>query len=316
MERKRPDRGTAHPSPPVDDPGTCPPPSSDERTPDGFPPSPGHLDRALDVVTFLRTHCDWDRRQTAQSLVPHLLEEASETAEAVRSGDVGQVRDELGDLLLNVAFQIIVAEEGGHFSREDVIRSLEEKMIRRHPHLFGLGDAEDWDTLKARERAAPPEPRGPDAPLTAGGAAPSDRSVLDSLPTASGPLHRAHALQARASEVGFDWADASGALEKTREEIAEVAEALVSESPAAIHEEIGDLLFSVVNLARLAQSHAPAALISANEKFATRFRAVEALAASRGLAMPGTSLEQLDELWDEVKRSEAREAGHRPTDTP
>jgi len=289
-----------------DSPSAPPPTASDETMPGGFPPSPGTLDRALGVVTYLRTHCEWDRRQTALTLVPHLLEEAHETAEAVRSRDAGRTRDELGDLLLNVAFQVIVAEEAGRFSREDVIRSLEQKMIRRHPHLFGLGEHETWETIKARERTDPLSLHADEPGKTPASPGESRRagSVLDPVRMDSEPLSLAHDLQARASEVGFDWENTMGALEKTREEVLEVAEAVESGSHAALQEEIGDLLFSVVNLARLARCHAPSALATANRKFSTRFRAVESLAEARGLSMPGTSLEQLDALWDEVKRGE------------
>jgi MazG family protein len=293
MDPKRPDT-----------PSVPPPTASGETMPGGFPPSPGSLERALEVVTYLRAHCEWDRRQTALTLVPYLLEEAHETAEAIRSGDAGRTRDELGDLLLNVAFQVIVAEEAGQFSRDDVIRSLEEKMVRRHPHIFGLGENETWESIKARERRESLHLNNPDAPAVVPDIPGCGSSILDSVPMHADPLSVAHDLQARASEVGFDWEHPSGALEKTREEVLEVAEAMESGSHAALHEEIGDLLFSVVNLARLARCHAPSALASANRKFSTRFRAVESLAETRGLKMPGTSLEDLDALWDEVKHEE------------
>jgi nucleoside triphosphate diphosphatase len=307
MDRKRPE-SAASPPPPIGSarPGDAPrSPSPDNGKPGNFPPHPGTIERALGIVTFLRDHCEWDRRQTASSLVPHLLEEAHETADAIRLADASQIRDELGDLLLNVAFQIVVAEEAEQFSREDVIRSLEEKMVRRHPHVFGLGEPESWDAVKARERNARSRSAPPEPPETLG----AERrqggpSVLDSVPMHPDSLARAQALQLRASEVGFDWDDPSGALLKIREEMIEVAEAIERGSHAELHEEIGDLLFSVVNLARLARCHAPAAMTSAHRKFETRFRAVEALASARGHNMPGTSLEQLDALWDEVKRKE------------
>jgi MazG family protein len=237
------------------------------------------------VVRYLREHCEWDRRQTARSLVRHLLEEAAETAEAIESGDADHLRDELGDLLLNLAFQVVVAEEAARFSAEEVMGSLEAKMIRRHPHLFGLGERESWEAIKAREK----ESR-------------SRATELESEPLASDPLAEAFDVQARAAAVGFDWEEVGGALEKTREELDEVEEALEQGEAASIREEIGDLLFSVVNVARLAGVHPRNALTAATQKFSRRFAGVEALARARGISLPDTPLEALDVLWNEVKR--------------
>jgi nucleoside triphosphate diphosphatase len=269
--------------------------------PSGFPPSPGTLDRALTVVRYLRRHCEWDRRQTAQTLVRHLLEEAAETAEAIESGDPDQLRDELGDLLLNLAFQVVVAEEARHFSAEGVIRSLESKMVRRHPHLFGLGEPESWESIKARERAGrdPADP-APGAGAPAEGASDGPGSTDPAPPPDA--LDSAFQVQARAAAVGFDWEEVGGALDKTREELDEVGEALALGEAAGIREEIGDLLFSVVNVARLAGLHPGDALAAATEKFTRRFAGVERLARARGLSLPHTSLEALDALWNEVKK--------------
>ena len=249
----------------------------------------GVLDRALSLVERLRRECPWDRAQTARSLVPHLLEESREAAEAILHGTSGELRDELGDLLLNLAFQIVVAEESGEFNREAVVRGLEEKMWRRHPHIFGEGQKESWEAIKARER----EDRGE-----------KDRGVLDGLPRGLDPLLRAHRIQDRVSGVGFDWSHARGALEKVREELDEVQQALEGEDAQALEEEVGDLLFAAVNLSRLAGVHATVALEGANAKFGRRFRRVEELAREKELPLTEAGLEELELLWRQAKREE------------
>lgn len=245
------------------------------------------LDRTLDLVRFLRARCEWDAAQTPRTLVPYLLEEAAEVADTLTHGDDRNLPGELGDLLLNVAFQVVLAEERGAFSAEDVVGTLEAKMRRRHPHLYG-GERVDWEQLKARERAAEGDV----------GAAPS---VLQGLATGLDPLSRAHRIQERVATVGFDWPSAQGAFDKVAEELEEVREALAAEPSPALEEELGDLLFAVVNLARLAGAHAMQALGAANRKFTDRFVALEALAAERGVVLGAASLEELDRLWDEVK---------------
>jgi len=248
------------------------------------------FDRALDLVRFLRARCEWDARQTPDSLVPYLLEEAHETAEAVTRGDDDELMGELGDLLLNVAFQAILAEERGSFDAESVVGRLEAKMRRRHPHLYGDGPAEDWELLKAREREAKRDVGG-------GGAG----SLLDGVAGTLEPLSRAQRLQDRVSAVGFDWASPEGAIAKVREETGEVEHA----SPEAVEAEIGDLLFAVVNAARLLGVHGMRALQVANAKFERRFRGLERLARERGLELEALSLGEMDALWDEVKRTES-----------
>lgn len=239
------------------------------------------FDRALDLVRFLRAHCEWDARQTPESLLPYLLEEAHEVAEAVALRHDEELSRELGDLLLNVAFQVVLAEERGRFTAEDVVRQLEEKMRRRHPHLYGLGPAQDWEQLKVRERAD-------------GG------SVLEGVPSGLEPLSRAQRLQDRVAAVGFDWPGPAGALAKVAEELDEVQQA----GPGEVESEIGDLLFAVVNAARLLDVHAMTALQKANDRFSRRFRALEALAAARGVTLGAASLDELDALWTEVKLQE------------
>jgi MazG family protein len=242
------------------------------------------LDRALDLVRFLRKNCPWDAAQTPESLVPYLLEEAHEVADAITTDQTAGLAPELGDLLLNVAFQIVLAEERGQFTADDVVQQLEEKMRRRHPHLYG-GEKEDWESLKARERSQ------------------TGSSVLHGLPSGIDPLSKAHRIQERVSTVGFDWADAHGAFAKVAEELEEVRVALAAEPSPALEEELGDLLFAVVNLARLAGTHSLQALQQANRKFTGRFEKLEALASARGVVLGQASLEELDRLWDEVKRT-------------
>lgn len=248
-------------------------------------PEPPRLDRALALIRFLRAHCSWDAAQTPQSLIPYLLEEAHEVAEAIGDGDDEALASELGDLLLNVAFQIVLAEERGAFDAETVVRGMEEKMRRRHPHLYG-GEKESWEVLKSRERAGKVAP-----------------SLLSGVPRGLDPLSRAHRIQERVSAVGFDWADAKGAFEKVAEEVEEVRQALEAEPSPALEEELGDLLFAVVNLTRLAGAHALNALQRANRKFTARFEALERLAAERGVVLGEATLEELDALWEEVKKS-------------
>jgi nucleoside triphosphate diphosphatase len=258
-------------------------------------PTPGPtLDRALDLVRFLRQNCPWDAAQTPESLIPYLLEEAHEVAEAIvdrgsRIADRGSadpLASELGDLLLNLAFQIVLAEEKKSFDAEAVVRELEAKMRRRHPHLYGDGERVDWETLKAKERAAD-----------------TATSVLQGVAKGLDPLSKAHRIQERVATVGFDWENARGAFDKVAEELEEVREAMEREPSPALEEELGDLLFAVVNLTRLTGLHSLQALHRANLKFTTRFEALEELAAARGIGLGQASLQELDALWDEVKKA-------------
>jgi MazG family protein len=261
------------------------------------PDSSGHesapaavLDRALALVRFLRDHCPWDAAQTPRSLTRYLLEEAHETAEAAAAEDPAALRDELGDLLLNVAFQVVIAEERGWFTRTDVVERLEQKMRRRHPHLYGLGEREEWEVIKRRERG------------DSGG-------ILGGVPASGDPLTRAYQIQDAVARVGFDWNDWRGAWEKVREETEEVREALEGSGPDHQEEELGDLLFAMVNLVRLSSAHPVPALARANAKFAGRFASLEALATERSVPLGEATLEELDLLWDEVKRRERSAAG-------
>jgi MazG family protein len=242
----------------------------------------GVLDRALELVAFLRQNCPWDAAQTAPSLIPYLLEETHEVVDAIRAEDSGSLEGELGDLLLNLAFQVIVGEEAQSFTRESVVARMEDKMRRRHPHLFGLGAKESWEVIKARERQG-------------------TERVLDGLAKGLDPLLKAHRIQERVSGVGFDWSDAGGAWSKVAEELEEVREALETGDGDAVEEELGDLLFAVVNLTRLAGAHPDAVLDRANRKFHQRFDALEDLARERGIDLQEATLEVLDGLWEELK---------------
>jgi ATP diphosphatase len=260
------------------------------------------LGRALAMVRDLRVRCPWDRAQTRESLRPYLVEEVLELDHALGEGETQAIRDEVSDLLLHLAFQLVIAEERREFSPDDVAATLEQKMRRRHPHLFDLGGAEPWERIKRRERQG--------------------RTLAGITPTLP-PLLKAYRLQERAASVGFDWSDTAGPLAKVREELAEVEAELARAKPAstrprasedpntptrpasdALIEEIGDLLFAVVNLARKAGVQPESALDRANRKFRDRFEAMERLAESRGIQVPGAALDALDALWDEVKAGE------------
>lgn len=250
------------------------------------------LGRALAMVRDLRARCPWDHVQTRQTLRPYLVEEALELDEALGSDEVGAIRVELSDLLLHLAFQLVIGEEKGEFTPADVADVLEAKMRRRHPQLFDLGAAVPWERLKRRERHG----------RTFAG-------IVATLP----PLLKAYRLQKRAAAVGFDWPDVDGPLAKVREELGEVETELGPGAPpsAALESEIGDLIFAVVNLARKAGVEPSLALDAANRKFQHRFEAVERLAEQRGLDVESAGLEVLDGLWEEVKAGN----GARPTGT-
>jgi MazG family protein len=239
------------------------------------------LEDTLSLMRDLRARCEWDAAQTHESLRPYLIEEAYEVDDAIRGADDTRLKEELGDLLLQVLFHAVVAEERGAFTMHDVAGGFITKMKGRHPHLYGDGVKQSWEKMKAQKRA----------------------SIVDGLPVDLPGLHRAFRLQDRAAGVGFDWPDVDGPLQKVEEELAEVRDEL-NGPPQRLEEEIGDLLFAVVNLSRKAGVHPALALDKANVKFARRFGAVERMAAERGLKTGEATLEQLDQLWDEVKESE------------
>src|ERR687896_2493949 len=254
------------------------------------------LEDALALMRDLRKRCDWDAAQTHASLRPYLLEEAHELDDALRAGADRQIREELADVLLQVLFHSVIAEERGAFDANDVAAALVTKMRARHPHLYGDGEREAWERLKATTRA----------------------SIVDGLPVNLPALHRAHRLQDRAAGVGFDWPDVDGPSQKVDEELAEVREQLrenpvrrgsggvpvLDEHHLALEEELGDLLFACVNMCRKAGVHASLALDRANAKFARRFQEMESLAVARGLSLRSLDLDALDELWEEAKGGE------------
>jgi MazG family protein len=252
------------------------------------------LEDALALMRDLRARCEWDAAQTHASLRPYLLEEAHELDDSLRAGADDQIREELGDVLLQVLFHAVIAEQRGAFSAHDVAGALVAKMRARHPHLFAGGSRGSWEHMKAAKRA----------------------SIVDGLPVDLPALHRAHRLQDRAAGVGFDWPDVEGPSQKVDEELAEVREQL-RESPVvvgpggvpvlderhlALEEELGDLLFACVNMCRKAGVHASLALDRANAKFARRFQMMEEMAGARGERLADLGLERLDELWEEAKK--------------
>lgn len=260
------------------------------------PPTAGDglLEDVLELVRYLRRRCPWDAAQTPRSLLPYLLEEAHEVAHRVEDDDDDALAGELGDLLLHVAFQMVLAEERAAFEPLHVVRELDDKMRRRHPHLFGLGPERDWEEIKAAERAASAAPDE------------GEPSLLHGLAPGLDALSRAHRIQDRVAAVGFDWEDALGAFDKVAEEMDEVRVLLEDADPPvnALEEELGDLLFAAVNLARLSGVHGGLALASANRKFTRRFQALERLARERDVALDQASLDELDGLWGEVKARE------------
>ena len=253
------------------------------------------LEDTLSLMRDLRARCEWDAAQTHESLRPYLIEEAYEVDDAIRSGDDAKLREELGDLLLQILFHSVLAEERHAFTMHDVAEGFITKMKGRHPHLYGEGERQPWEQMKAKKRD----------------------SIVDGLPVDLPALHRAFRLQDRAAGVGFDWPDVEGPIAKVEEELNEVREEIAAsparapnsppkydEAHAGLEGELGDLLFAVVNLCRKAGVHPALALDKANVKFANRFGAVEKMAAERGLTVGKASLEELDALWDEVKASE------------
>ncbi len=258
------------------------------------------LDDTLAFMRDLRARCEWDAAQTHESLRPYLIEEAHELDDAIRLENDPLLREELGDVLLQVLFHSVLAEERGAFSFADVAQALITKMRGRHPHLYGDSAKEPWERMKSKQR----------------------KSIADGLPPALPALHRAHRLQDRAAGVGFDWPDVEGPAQKVEEELGEVRSELDQSPPAksgappvldarhyALEAELGDLLFAVVNLCRKAGVHASIALDKANAKFERRFQQIERMAGERGIDVPHAGLDALDALWDEAKKEEREESG-------
>lgn len=254
------------------------------------------IDRLQEIVARLRAPdgCPWDREQTHQSLRSALIEETYEVVDAINRSDDANLREELGDLLLHVIFHSQLAEERGVFDFEQVAGDICEKLVRRHPHVFGdqlASDTEEvlkqWEQIKRAEKGA-------------------DASMIDGRDSALPALMRAQNVQKKAARVGFDWPDTTGVLEKLDEEIREVREAVETGNAPDIEEEIGDLLFTVVNLARKFKVDAESALSASTSKFIRRFQDVEASLAAEGRTMDTESLAELDARWNRAKSTAAQ----------
>jgi tetrapyrrole methylase family protein / MazG family protein len=235
--------------------------------------------------------CPWDRKQTPESLKPFLVEECYEVIDALDEGNPDKVKEELGDLLFQVIFHARIAEEAGHFSIRDVITAIHEKMIRRHPHVFGdeklATDKEvlaNWEEIKKKEKAHKDR-----------------RSVLEGVPKELPSLLRAHRLQERAARVGFDWNHLNEALPKLDEEIAEFKESLKSEDAGKIEEELGDVFFMLVNISRFLGVNPDDALRKTISKFIHRFRYIEEHAENEGKSLNDMTLDEMEKLWQEAK---------------
>ena len=265
--------------------------------------------RLLDIMRQLRhpeTGCPWDQKQSFESIVPHTIEETYEVADAIFNGDMPAIKDELGDLLFQVVFYAQLAQEQGDFDFEDIAQAISDKLVRRHPHVFAdndVGQGSDkkshktqdalnnqWEQIKAQERASKNQAL--------------DSSTLANIPVGMTPLLRAQKIQSKCSKVGFDWTELPPVVDKIHEEIAEVlAEVNVAEpNQQAVEEEIGDLLFAVVNLARHTSVNAESALIKANQKFEKRFRQVEQVIEKQGLSMASANMQQMEAAWQQIKK--------------
>jgi len=257
--------------------------------------------KLVDIMARLRTPqtgCPWDLEQTFATIAPYTIEEAYEVADAIERGDMSDLREELGDLLFQVIFHSRMAEEAGAFALADVVGAINDKMIRRHPHVFVAADGRDaegqtvaWEEVKAAERAAK-------------GKKVEDTSALAGVALSLPALLRAEKLQKRAARTGFDWTEAAHIFDKLEEETAEVKEAISSGDADAIEDEIGDLLFVAANLARRLSVDPEQALRRANAKFERRFRAMEAAAAEASVDFASLSLEEQEAYWQSVKKAE------------
>jgi ATP diphosphatase len=268
------------------------------------------IDRLLEIMAALRTPgtgCPWDLEQDFSTIAPYTLEEAYEVADAIARGDLGDLRDELGDLLLQVVFHARMAQEQGAFDFGGVVEAITAKLLRRHPHVFGeargLSPKEVeglWDRIKAEEKAERAARMGQDGNR--------QESALAGVPAAMPALTRALKLQDKAGKVGFDWNDPLAVLSKIREECDEIEAEIASGDRAKAIAEVGDLLFAVVNLARHLSADPEATLRAANEKFTRRFHSIEQALAAQGKRPQETTLAEMDALWDAAKAAEGKPA--------
>ena len=255
-----------------------------------------HFAKLCDIVAKLRAPggCPWDREQTHESLLPALLEEAYEVAEAARAENDAHFCEELGDLLLLVIMHAEIAHEAGRFDIDKVVREVSDKLVRRHPHVFGTSDMRDsgavlkqWEAIKREEKQADPH-------------------YLASLPKALPALIRAQKAQSKAARVNFDWTEVRDVIAKVEEELREIKEAGASQDREMIEDETGDLLFAVVNLARKCKIDAESALQGGTNKFVTRFNQLEDEVKARGKELGDLGLSEMDEIWNHIKNDEAR----------
>jgi len=265
------------------------------------------ISRLIEIMAALRapkTGCPWDIEQNFSTIAPYTIEEAYEVADAIARGDLDDLRDELGDLLLQVVYHAQMAEEAGEFAFGDVVEAITTKMIRRHPHVFGDEEARSagmakgmWEKIKGLEKAEKRSAR------LARGLDPEDngKGFLDSVPVALPALTRALKLQEKAARVGFDWSEAAPILDKIEEEIGELREALAKGDSASIKDEFGDMLFAVVNLGRHLKLDSEAALGGTNEKFRSRFHHVERALEASGSSLEQATLDEMEALWQQAK---------------
>lgn len=265
------------------------------------------ISRLIEIMAALRapkTGCPWDIEQDFSTIAPYTIEEAYEVADAIARGDLDDLRDELGDLLLQVVYHAQMAQETGDFAFGDVVEAITTKMIRRHPHVFGDEEARSagmakgmWEKIKAQERAEKRSAR------LARGLDPEDngKGFLDSVPVALPALTRALKLQEKAARVGFDWSEAVPILDKIEEEIGELREALAKGETAEIKDEFGDMLFAVVNLGRHLKLDSEAALSGTNDKFRSRFHYVERAIDASGSTLEKATLDEMEALWQQAK---------------
>tara|TARA_B110000116_G_scaffold79628_1_gene69099 strand:+ start:104 stop:952 length:849 start_codon:yes stop_codon:yes gene_type:complete len=252
----------------------------------------GTLQTLVDIVAKLRAPggCPWDREQTHDSLKRNLLEESYEVIEAIDQGNPAILSEELGDLMVQIAFHADIAQESGDFQLEDVLRNINSKLVRRHPHVFADGHAEDarevernWEQIKAAERQAKGEKKSP----------------VEGIPADLPALAYAQLMQDRVGKAGFEWDDMSGVLDKLVEEVAELTAAVTQEEK---EHELGDILFTIVNLTRWTGAHAEDVLRQANQRFGRRYLSMESLAVERGHDFNALSLDEKEQIWQEAKR--------------
>jgi MazG family protein len=260
------------------------------ESPESLNSQPSAFNKLCEIVAKLRAPggCPWDREQTHESLLPQLIEEAYEVAGAVRAKDDANLREELGDLLLLIVMHAEIAQETGRFKIDNVIGDVTEKLIRRHPHVFGTSDARDsgavlkqWESIKRAEKTS--------------------KHYLDSLPAALPALMRAQKTQSKVARVNFDWSEPGEVIAKVEEELSETKQAIASQDGEAMENEIGDLLFTVVNLARKCKLDAESALQTATDKFVARFNRLEDVLRAQGKRLGDVDLAELDAIWKQIK---------------